>query len=199
MSVAPDFPTVPAGKLDGWTLVEESVETVFRLPAVRVVGATRQYEDEQLRETVRTATDGDVDHRWRFFAATRLGFDPSLPPGTTPSLILPMVRSEAKKMFKKRLADRGITGIERFQRERVRVRSGNRARLTRYDGTDPIAGGIPVTGWVGVWNDGTDFLVVTGGYPSASLADAFDSSDELLGQTASAFRDELLDLLRDVE
>jgi hypothetical protein len=196
----PDYPHVPDAKLDGWDLAEESVETVFQLPAARVVGATKQYEDGRLRTAVRDVTDGGVDHRWRFFAATRLGFDPMLPPGTIPSMILPTMRSEAKKTFKKRLGSRGVKDIERGRRERVRVRSGNRARLTRYDGVDPIAGGVPVTGWVGVWNDGTDFFVVTGGYPSRPLSDVLDTDEtgDGLARTASESQGELLDLLRDV-
>lgn len=201
MASTPDYPSVPAEKLDDWELVEESTETVFQLPAARVVGATRQYEDEQLRTAVRSATDGDIDHRWRFFAATRLGFDPMLPPGTMPSMILPTMRSEAKKTFKKRLKSRGVEDIERGRRERVRIRSGKRARLVRYDGVDPVAGGVPVAGWVGVWNDGTDFFVVTGGYPAQPLADVLglDETADGLTRTASEAQGELLDLLRDVQ
>ena len=210
MSTDPDYPTVPATKLDEWTLVSEAVETVFQLPAARVVGATRQYEDEQLREAVRAATDGDIDHRWRFFAATRLGFDPMLPPGTMPSMILPTMRSEAKKKFKQRLGSRGVRDIERGRRERVRVRSGKRARLTRFDGVDPLEtvdaegvvpdDGVPVTGWVGVWNDVTDFLGVTGGYPARPLAESLglDSDDAGINRTASQSEGEFLELLRDV-
>ena len=197
----PDYPTVPDEKVREWVLAAESVETVFQLPAARVVGATRQYEDEQTREAVREATGGEIDHKWRFFAATHLGFDPMLPPGTLPSMILPTMQSEARKKFRRRLEDRGVTDIERSRTERVRVRSGNRARLTRFDGTDPVVdGGVPVTGWVGVWNDGTDFFVVTGGYPGVPLADALgvDSTDEALTRTPSEAQTELLDLLRDV-
>ena len=201
MASNPDYPSVPDGKLDGWELVEEATETVFQLPAARVVGATRQYEDEQLRAAVREATDGDIDHRWRFFAATRLGFDPMLPPGTMPAMILPTMRSEAKKTFKQRLESRGVEDIERGRRERVRVRSGKRARLTRYDGVDPVAGGVSVTGWVGVWNDGTDFFVVTGGYPAQPLSEVLgtEATANGLARTASEAQGELLDLLRDVQ
>lgn len=200
MASPPDYPSVPSAKLDAWTLVDEFTETVFELPAMRVVGATRQYEDETLRAAVREATDGDIDHRWRFFAATRLGFDPMLPPGTLPSMILPTMRSKAKKTFRERLADRGVEDIERGRRERVRIRSGKRARLVRYDGVDPVAGGVPVTGWVGVWNDGADFFVVTGGYPAQPLADVLDidGTADGLGRTATEARDKFLDLLRDV-
>jgi hypothetical protein len=197
---APDYPSVPEGQLDGWDLAAETVETVFQLPGVRVVGATRQYEDERTKTAVREATGGDIDHGFRFFAATRLGFDPSLPPGALPSLILPTVRSEAGKTFRNRLRERGVTDIDRGRTERVRVRSGNRARLTRFDGTDPVVdAGLPVTGWVGVWNDGTDFFVATGGYPAARLADALGVDDgDALARTPADARAELLDLIRNV-
>jgi hypothetical protein len=200
MATAPDYPAVPAEKLDGWELVEESVETVFQLPGAQVVGATRQYEDERLRGAVREVTDDSIDHQWRFFAATRLGFDPMLPPGTMPSMILPTMRSEAKKTFKDRLRSRGVEDIERGRRERVRVRSGSRARLVRYDGVDPAAGGVPVAGWVGVWNDGTDFFVVTGGYPVRPLSEVLDLDEtrDGLDRTGTTAQNEFLDLLRDV-
>ncbi len=200
MATEPDYPSVPSEKFAGWELVEESVETVFQLPAVRVVGATRQYEDEQLRRAVREATNGGVDHHWRFFAATKLGFDPMLPPGTMPSMILPTVRSEAKKTFKRRLRSRGVENIERGRRERVRIRSGNRARLIRYDGVDPVEGGVPVAGWVGVWNDGSDFYVVTGGYPAQPLSEVLDLDETIdgLDRTGREAQEEHLDLLRDV-
>lgn len=200
MATEPDYPNVSAEKLDDWKLVEETVETVFQLPAVKVVGATRQYEDERLRMAVREATDGEIDHQWRFFAATRLGFDPMLPPGTMPSMVLPMVRSEAKKSFRERLQSRGVKDVERGRRERVRIRSGKRARLIRYDAVDPVAGGVPIVGWVCVWNDGSDFFVVTGGYPARPLFEVLDISEtgDGLDRTENQAQDEFLDLLRDV-
>jgi hypothetical protein len=201
MAGTPEYPSVPSEKLTDWELVEEGTETVFKLPAARVVGATRQYEDEQMRRAVREATDGTIDHKFRFFAATKLGFDPMLPPGTLPSMILPTMQSEARKKFKRRLENRGVTDIRRARTERMRVRSGNRARLTRYDGTDPVVdGGLPVTGWVGVWNDGTDFYVVTGGYPGVPLADALGvDNGRSLDRTPNEAQTELFDLLRDVQ
>lgn len=195
----PEYPSVPEGYLDDWTLTAETVETVFQLPGARVVGATRQYEDERTQTAVREATGGDIDHDFRFFSATRLGFDPMLPAGTLPSLLLPTVRSEACKTFRNRLRERGVTDIDRDRTERVRVQSGNRARLTRFDGTDPVVdAGLAVTGWVGVWNDGTDFFVATGGYPAVRLTDALGVDDALLARTPADARDELLDLIRNV-
>jgi hypothetical protein len=201
MAGEPAYPTVPETALDGWTLTDESVETLFQLPAARVRGATRRYEDRALREAVREATGGELDHEVRFFAATRLGFTPSLPPGTMPSLILPTVRSEAETTFRRRLRDRGVEDLDRAARERMRVRSGSRARLTRYDGVDPTVGdGLAVSGWVGVWKHRRDLFVVTGGYPAVRVADVLDVEDagDPLAMTPSTYRDELLDAFREV-
>ncbi len=196
----PDYPSLPAEKLTEWELTDETVETVFQLPGAKVVGATRQYEDVETRAAVREATDGAIDHQFRFVAATHLGFDPMLPPGTLPSMILPMMQSEARKTFEQRLNSRGVENIQRSRRERIRVRSGNRARLTRYEGTDSILeDGLPVTGWVGVWNDGTDFFVVTGGYPGVPLADALGvDAEKPLSRTPDEAEKTLFDVLRDV-
>lgn len=195
----PAYPAVPESALEGWERTEETVETLFQLPAARVRGATRRYEDRRLREAVMGATDGAIDHEFRFFGVTRLGFSPGLPPGTMPAMILPTVRSEAKRTFKQRLRTRGVEDIERGSRERMRVRSGGRVRLTRYDGVDPTVGDeLPVSGWVGVWSDGGDFFVVTGGYPAVRLTDWLDVSEEKLARPPSAYRDELLELFRDV-
>jgi len=195
----PEFPAFAADELDDWTLVAERVETLFQMPAMSVRGATRRYEDESLRTAVSEATDGEVDHEWRFVAATKLGFDPGLPPGTLPSMILPSIRSEAKRNFRDRLEERGVRNVERGTRERMRVRSGNRARLTRYDGVDPT-GEVRVAGWVGAWNDGSDFYVVTGGYPAEPLGDVLGIDDDAaLSLAPTAMRDDLLELFRVVE
>ena len=118
-----------------------------------------------------------------------------------PSLILPTVRSEAESTFRRRLRERGVEDLDRAAHERMRVRSGSRARLTRYDGVDPtIADGLPVSGWVGVWKHRQDLFVVTGGYPAVRLVDALDLEDAEgpLAVTPSTYRDELLDAFREV-
>jgi hypothetical protein len=53
---------------------------------------------------------------------------------------------------------------------------------------------------VGVWNDGTDFYVVTGGYPGVPLADALGvDNGRSLDRTPNEAQTELFDLLRDVQ
>jgi hypothetical protein len=200
MPSSPEFPEVPVDEDDGWELVEESVDTVFSMPAMTVLGATRQYDDRRTREAVRAATDGEIDHQWRFLSATRLGFSPRLPPGTMPSALLPTIRRQARNSFTDRLSERDVSEIGRRGRQRMRVASGSRAYLTRYGGTTVVAGSeIPVTGWVGTWYDRPDFFIVTGGYPAVHLGDALslDSNPDLL-ESPTAARDELLDVFREV-
>jgi hypothetical protein len=194
----PSFPDVSAD-LDGWQLAEETVETLFQVPGARVRGATRRYEDERTREAVREATDGRLDREWRFVAATGLGFDPPLPPGAA-SMVLPMVRREAREAFARRLTDRGLADVTRRGEEQPRVGSGARARLTRYGAIDPVEGDVPVTGWVCVWREGGDFFVVTGGHPEGPLADllSLENADKRLERTAANYREEFVDIVRSV-
>jgi len=198
--MAPSFPDVGAD-LDGWELAEESVETLWQLPGARVRGASRRFEDEGTRAAVREATDGALDHGWRFVAATALAFEPSLPPGTT-AMVFPMVRREATESFARRLSERGLADVTRRGEEQIRVRSGSRARLTRFVATDPVDGDrrVPVEGWVGVWNDSGDLFVVTGGYPDGPLVDllSLDFPMERLERTSEEYREEFIEVVRSV-
>jgi hypothetical protein len=211
MGDAPSFPTVTDDRIDsGWELVDERVETLFELPGMRVRGAIRQYEDRETGAALTEATDGDVEQSVRFFAATKLGFDPGLPPGTLSSVVLRSIRQEARRTFKQRLQERGLEDVSRGRRERTRV-DGARLRLTSYDAVYPLSGdggeggdrsddqGIPVTGWVGVWHDDA-FQVATGGYPSQRLTDVFglDATGTPLDASPAAYRNELFDLMQSV-
>ncbi len=195
MAGEPRYPDLSVG--EEWTLAEERVETLFQLPAITVRGATRQYEDAVTREAVRAATG--IDHRWRFVSATRLVFEPGLPPGVMAPTILPTIRSEARHTFEERISDRGVENVERRRRERIRVESGSRARLTAYEGSATVDSGVPVTGWVGTWYDRPDFFVVTGGYPAVALAEAFGVDDgPAIDRTPEQARDELMAAFRSV-
>ena len=196
------FPEVPEDRLasGGWTRTDETVETVFELPGTRVEGATLLYGDERTREAA--AEHGDVDQRWRFFFATKLTFTPSLAPGVGPAMILPTVRSEANRTFESELRDRGFQSISRGRTERVRVDSGDRAKLTQYRAELPMAEAdarLPVTGWVGVWH-GDGFRIGAGAYPEESVAEilGIDDPPEVLTRPPRAYRDGLLDLIRAV-
>jgi hypothetical protein len=197
----PAYPDVPTDQLrdGGWELVDESVETVFQLPTARVEGATKVYDAAETREAVRDAIG--FDHQWRFFFATALSFTPPLAPGIGPTMILPTVRSEAQSAFADELADRGFESVERGRRERVRVDSGDRARLRTYSAELDLAvdATLSITGWVGVWH-GDGFRIAAGAYPDRSLATLLNVEDppEPLQRTPSDYRSELLDLIRAV-
>ncbi|EMA23594.1 hypothetical protein [Haloarcula argentinensis] len=202
MPADPAFPDVPADRLrdGGWELVDESVETVFELPTARVEGATKVYDAAETREAVRDAVG--LDHQWRFFFATALSFTPSLAPGIGPAMILPTVRSEAQSAFADELADRGFESIERGRQERVRVDSGDRARLRTYSAEldlEPVDATLSITGWVGVWH-GDGFRIAAGAYPDRSLATLLnvENPPEPLRRTPSDYRTELLALIRAV-
>lgn len=201
MAESPAFPAVTDGRVhDGWRLVEETVEQLFELPALTVRGAIRRYEDAETAAAVAGVTDGTFDRAVRFLAATRLVFDPDLPPGTVPSVILPAVRREVRSTFQARLEDRGLEAVERSRTERTRV-DGNRAYLTGYRARYPLGNAdLPVTGWAGVWHDGEAFFVVTGGYPARRLADVLglDEAPEPLTRSPASYRNEFFDLLDSV-
>jgi len=184
----------------GWKLVEESVETLFELPGVRVRGTMRRYEDERTRAALREATDGAIDHQIRFVATTRLGFEPPLPPGTMPKMLLPTLLPEARRSFADRLRDRGLTDVSRDGTERIRGDGRTRIRLTRYSATDPVSGAdreLPLECWLAVW-PGDPIAVVTTGYPATSLASGFgrDTGEPSLTRGGGDYRQAFLSLLR---
>jgi hypothetical protein len=182
----------------GWALIDDREELRFELPTMRVLARTLVYADESLRERVREATG--VDHTWRFFFATRLAFDPPLPPITGNASVYGSVRSESRDAFVADLHERGVEGIERGRTERTRTETGDRLSLTRYrgryrlDGEDgPVR--VPVSGLLGVWTTDGDFRLAGGCYPDGSLAATLDGAPET---DPNRFRNDLVDLVRAV-
>lgn len=187
----------PVGRLEagGWTLAEESTETLFELSAARVVGHTRVYEDAALRDAVREASG--IDQLCRFFFATTLEFSPPLSPGVAP-MVKPTVASEARSEFAADLEDRGFTDVDRGRTRNVRVDSSSRARLTDYRAGYPLrAEGVSVDlrvrGFLAVWLDG-EFRIAGGAYPESGLADLLSDAD--VEPDGTAYREELLALIR---
>lgn len=206
MQTDPDPPSIPTELLEagGWTLTDEFVETVYEISALRVRGATREYEDRRLRTTLRDASDGRLDHRLRFVAVTRLGFQPSLPFGVTPTLVLPTIRSEAEDEFKTRLRNHGLTDVEREESQRVRVAGRRRARLTKFSATDPFEGSektVSLECWVTAWTHAGNTTIVTGGYPAVTLSSHLELEDsgECLSRSGQEYREEFIELLQSVE
>ena len=204
MSNGPDPPVMPTDALDsgGWALADERTETVFELPTMRVRGVTRRYEDERSREALEAATGDPIEYPVRFFAVTRLVFEPPLPPGVSLAALRPTLRSEAGSTFADRLADRGLTDISRGRSERVSLADRTRVRLRKYTASDPSAPvetELPLECWVGVWTDSGAAFVVTAGYPGrslASLSPLLPAADGL-DRSPAAYRAAFLDLLRE--
>lgn len=180
-----------------WSLAEESAETLFRLPGLRVEGHTRLYEDVPLRRAVREAVG--ADQVCRFFFATAVEFSPPLSPGAAP-LIEPTVASEARREFAADLRERGFVDVDRGRTRNVRIDSGSRARLTDYRAayplrTDSVSVDLRVRGFLAVWRDG-DFRIAGGAYPEAGLGDLLADAD--VEPDGGDYREELLTLIRAV-
>ena len=192
---SPPAPSVPDLGERGWTLDEEREEVRFELPTMRVLAHTLVFSDAALRARVREATA--LDPTWRFFVATRLGFEPPLPPLTGNASVYGSVRSEARDAFVEDLRDRGVEGIERGRTERLRTETRDRVSLTRYRGTCRLdresEAVVPVAGALGVWTHDGDFRLAGGGYPETSLSTTLDGAPET---DPNAFRDELVVLVR---
>lgn len=200
---AGEFPTVAGEGLESWTVAERTEETVFSLSAASIVGHTVIYEDDALRERVAAAGGDTLDRTWRFFFATRLTFSPPLPPMVGPAAVASTVRSEARAEFADTLSERGFRDVSSASgtSQRVRVDTGDRARLYGYTATldAPTAEGgtatLPIEGWLAVWTTDGEFRLGGGAYPARSLADVLGTTVET---DAGAFRDELLGLIRAV-
>lgn len=202
---ASSYPTLaPDG--DGWRLKEESTDVVFDLATVRVLGATRLYEDAELRRAVRETTDGALDQPWRFLFATQLSFEPPLTPGVGPAALYPTVVSSARRQFASDLRERGFQRVERGRGERMRTNNGARARLTRYEATFPLAdvldgdadlppdAAVAVEGWLSVWLADGQFRLAGGAYPT----DGLDAVAPGVADDPGTYRNELLSVLRSV-
>lgn len=194
---------MPTDDLDseGWVRTDDAVETIFSLPGVAVKSATVRYEDERTRQALAEATGHDIVPR--FFAGTRLVFDPSLPPGGSPHAIAPLLRQEARSAFQERLRERGLIDIERHSSQRVRVGGGRRTRVTMFEAALPLSSerALPLACWLAPWTTSEDAIVVTGGHPRVSLAEFFDleTCEKPLSRSGESCREEFFSLVRGVE
>lgn len=183
---------------DGWSLAEESAETLFSLPGVHVEGHTRIYEDAALRRAVREISG--VDQVSRFFFVAVVEISPSLSPGAAP-LIEPTVASQARREFAADLRGRGFTDVDRGRTRTLRIDAGVRARLTDYRAryslrTDSVSADLRIRGFLAVWWDG-GFRIAGGAYPESGLEDLLTDAD--VEPDGNAYREELLALIRAVE
>jgi len=156
-------PQVTAEGIEEWECVEASVDTLFDLPVVAVEGYTLVYEDAALRERLLRATGEDVT---RFFFATRLAFDPALSPRVE-ALLYRTVASAAQGAFADRLADRGLTDIQRAGRRKLAPGDKKRASAAAFTADYDITGTeLPIEGLIAVWRD-DGFTIAGGAYPVA--------------------------------
>ena len=180
MTDSPD-PPVPETLLEeaGFDLAERRTETLYSVGSVRIEGVTHRYEDDRSRDALREATDGDIDHPVRFFAVTRIRFQPGLPPGVSLSMFASTLRSKARSSFADQLEDRGLTAIERGSSQRLRLDTG-RARVRNYSGRDPLDGdgrSLLLSFRLSVLTYRQTALVVTAGFPALPVAEQFELAD----------------------
>ncbi len=143
-------PTVPEAELAsaGYERSEDRVETLAELGLARAVGRTLVYERHDA-----------------FFFASRVRVEPGLPPGGA-SMLGSTVFSAADRSFRKELRERGANGIDGRETERLRMRSGERARMRRY--TAAIEG-REVAAVLCSWPRDNEFRVAGGAGPEAPI------------------------------
>jgi len=139
-----------------------------------------------------------VDLPLRFLFATRLEFRPPPAPGVGTASMQPSVVAEARSNFADRLRDRGFERVDRGRSQRMPTASGDRASLVKYTARYPLDGyeELDVEGWLAVWAAGSSFRIAGGAYPVDGVPDVGDDGPTV---SPSAWRSELLDVLRSIE
>jgi hypothetical protein len=173
--------------------------------ALDAAGAEELLDSTSENDTKRDRDDRlvEVDTVAPFAFATALSFSPPLAPGIGPATLFPMILKEARRSFARDFRVRGFESVERDRRQRIRTETGDRARLTRYTATHPLAPDAPaetlrVEGWLAVWTRENAFRVAGGAYPTAGLAELVADRETPAETDPSTFRSDLLDLVRAV-
>lgn len=189
MTTDPPDPPVPEARLTeaGFELVERRTETLFKMGTVRIEGLTHRYEDNRSSEAAREATAGMLAHPIRFFAVTRLVFQPSLPFGVTLSMFTSTLRREARSSFADQLEDRGLVDVERGASQKTRL-DGSRVRIREFSATDSLGDGrsLSLSFRLSVLTHRGTAVVVTAGFPASSVADQFSLNDPPAALTRGA-------------
>ena len=205
MTTDPPDPPVPKAILTeaGFELVERRTETLFEVGMVRIEGLTHRYEDNRSSEAAREATDGALDHPIRFFAVTRLVFQPSLPFGISLSMFASTLRREARSSFADQLEDRGLVSVERGAAQKLRF-DGSRVRVRRFSAEDTLGDSdgdsFSLSFRLSVLTHRGTAVVVTAGFPASSVADQFGLTDPpaVLARDAEEYQAAFETLLRGV-
>jgi len=109
-------PGVPEAELSsaGYERSEDDTDTLAELGPARAVGRTLVYERADA-----------------FFFASRVAIDPGLPPGGA-AMLGSTVFAAAARSFRDEIRERGASDLDEAGTERLRVRTGERARMRRY-------------------------------------------------------------------
>ena len=199
-------PAFPESRMDGWTRIEERVETVFEED---VGGATIEgkahavvHEDEQLRSDVEAAIGG-LDHPVATLAASRVVFSGGIGGWDgTDTGVAERIEAAARERYESRLREAGVENIERTSAETVTVESGAKARYRRYaadlslDIGAVAVGSIPVVGDLATWRAEESSLIVGAAYPAESLSATIergggDASGVDTGFNAESYRSDV--------
>lgn len=213
----------------GWTVVEETSETVFEQQegAVTVTGtaATTSYEDTTLREEIAEKTLGNVDTALSSFFASQVSFAPPL--GTLPrdpDEIVDEIESVAKEEFQAQLENNGVQNLTPAETQTLSVNSGAVADVTNYEATYPVSemsfaitededltipgDTVTVNGLLATWHDSENAYIAGGAYPGENyaktierqLTDAIRVEVQIdLGLTPTQYRQSLIDLVQSVQ
>lgn len=208
---------------------ETKDETVFEedysVVTVEAVASSVTYADAALREQVRTDTLDTLDTDLALFSATRVDMVPSVDElGPVQTEVTNRIRDNAIGELRTRMETAGITDIEQTGSGSLDVASGKTADLTELSGVYPVQDiefpvredttltlegtELAVDAVLAVWAGDGNYLVAGGAYPTENfsrvaetdLSDAISVTIDVdLGLTPEAYRDELLELVTNVE
>lgn len=218
------YPEVPESATpEGWAVRGRSEDRLFDAGAASVIGRTVLYADAEIEAALDAAGVGKlldppsendtgrdredrlvgIDTVAPFAFATALSFRPTLATGIGPATVFPMILTEARRSFAKDFRARGFESVDRDRHQRIRMETGDRARLTKYTaayslGSDAPAETLRVEGWLAVWTRKDAFRVAGGAYPTRGLTRLLADRESPPKTDPSTFRSDLLDLIRAV-
>lgn len=195
-SVAPPSPPQQRLSDGGWSLDDESVDTLLERrvgdTTVTASSHTLRYVDEDLRERARHRSLGQVDAPVGRFFVTRVRFDPALStfPPETRDRLLTALRSAAGADLTEWLEADGLTDVRKSGETGLERGGDVAATMSTFAATLPVSDvtvevpphgdltleldDLDVAGGVAVWTD-EDGVVVTGGTrPTGNVASAAD-------------------------
>lgn len=215
-----DYPDIPdAAVPSGWEFRGRSEDRLFDAGVASVIGRTVLYADAKIETALDATGAGNlldppenddatqdrlvgIDTVAPFAFATALSFRPPLTPGIGPAAVFPMILKEAGRSFAKDFRARGFDSVDRDRRQRIRMETGDRARLINYTAAYPLrdapAETIHIEGWLAVWIHEGTFRVAGGAYPTTGLTDLLAGQKSSPETDPSTFRSDLLDLIRGV-